>query len=320
MSKKILITGGAGFIGSNFIRQLLNKYSDYSVVNLDKLTYAGRKENLKDLRDHQRYKFIQGDIGDLNTVNKAISGCDLVINFAAESHVDRSIVDASEFINTNVYGTYTLLAAAKEHQIPLFCQISTDEVYGSRVEGYFKEQDLLTPSSPYSASKAAADHLAHSYYTTYQLPVIIIRPTNNFGPYQFPEKIIPLFVTNAVSGEKLPVYGDGQNVRDWLYVLDNCAAIDFIIHHGRAGEIYNVAGNNQLNNMDLTRLILKFMGRGEDLIKFVADRPGHDRRYALDNSKLTKLGWRPKHNFEQALKETIDWYRNNEQWWQPLKK
>ncbi len=311
MNKKILVTGGAGFIGSNFIRYILNKYPDYQVVNLDKLTYAGRRENLKDIENDPRYKFVKGDICDAKTVAKIVKDCDTIVHFAAESHVDRSIVDASEFIRTNVHGTYVLLEAARKYKISLFCHISTDETYGSRNEGFFKETDALKPSSPYSASKAAADHLVHSYYVTYNLPVMIVRPTNNFGCYQFPEKIISLFITNALQDKGLPVYGDGQNVRDWLYVLDNCAAIDFIIHKGKIGEIYNVAGNNEMKNIDLTRLILKIMNKPEDLIKFVKDRPGHDRRYALDSAKINKLGWKPQHNFEQALRETIEWYRNN---------
>ena len=311
MRKKILVTGGAGFIGSNFIRYILNKYSDYQVVNLDKLTYAGCQANLKDIENNSRYKFVKGDICNAKTVAKIVQDCDTIVNFAAESHVDRSIADASEFIRTNVHGTYVLLEAARKYKISLFCHISTDETYGSREEGFFRETDALKPSSPYSASKAAADHLVHSYYVTYNLPIMIVRPTNNFGPFQYPEKIIPLFITNALRGKRLPVYGDGQNVRDWLYVLDNCAAIDFIIHKGKPGEIYNVAGNNEMRNIDLTRLILKIMNKPEDLIEFVKDRPGHDRRYALDSAKIEKLGWKPQHNFEQALEETVEWYRSN---------
>ena len=311
MSRKILVTGGAGFIGSNFIRHILNKYPDYEIVNLDKLTYCGNLTNLRDIENNPRYNFVKGDICNSEIVAKALKDCDTVVHFAAESHVDRSIADASEFIRTNVYGTYVLLKEAKKNNISLFCQISTDETYGSRASGFFKETDTLKPSSPYSASKAAADHLALSYYITHHLPVVIARSTNNFGPYQFPEKIIPLFITNALEGKKLPVYGDGQNVRDWLYVLDNCTAIDFVIHQGKVGEIYNIAGNNEMKNIDLTRLILKIINKSEHLIEFVQDRPGHDRRYALDSAKIEKLGWRPTHNFEQALKETIEWYRNN---------
>lgn len=313
-----MITGGAGFIGSNFIRYMLNKYKDYQIVNLDKLTYCGNLDNLKDIEDDSRYKFVKGDICDEKLVTKIVKDCEAIVNFAAQTHVDRSIVDASEFIRTNVYGTYALLEVAKNHKISLFCHISTDEVYGSREEGLFKETDALKPSSPYSASKAAADHLVLSYDVTYNLPIMIVRSTNNFGPYQFPEKVISLFITNTLEGKKLPVYGDGQNIRDWIYVLDNCQAIDFILHQGKIGEIYNVAGNNQLKNLDLTRLILKNMEKSEDLIEFVQDRPGHDRRYALDSTKIEQLGWKPGHNFEQALKETIGWYQHNREWWQAL--
>jgi len=316
---KILVTGGAGFIGSNFIRYILNKYPDYRIINLDKLTYAGRGKNLKDIEGKPHYKFVKGDICDAKIVAKVARDCDTIVNFAAESHVDRSISDAAEFVRTNVYGTHVLLEAAKASKIRLFCQIGTDEVYGSREEGSFKETDLLKPSSPYSASKAAADLLTYSYYTTYNLPVVITRSTNNFGPYQYPEKVIPLFITNALEGKKLPVYGDGRNIRDWIYVLDNCEAIDFIIHNGKVGEIYNIAGNAEMENMDLAKLILKTLTKSEDLIKFVTDRPGHDRRYALDNNKINKLGWRPAHNFQQTLKETVEWYRDNQHWWQPLK-
>lgn len=315
----LLITGGLGFIGSNFIRYILDKYPEYQIINLDIVSYCANLDNLKDIEDNPRYKFVKGDICDEKLVAKIVKDCDTIVNFAAQTHVDRSIVDASEFIRTNVYGTYTLLEAAKEQKVALFCQISTDEVYGSRMEGAFKETDALKPSSPYSASKAAADHLVQSYHVTYNLPIVIARPTNNFGPYQFPEKIIPLFITNALKEKRVPVYGDGQNVRDWIYVLDNCRAIDFIVHKGKVGEIYNVAGNNEMKNIDLTRLILKIMQESESLIEFVKDRPGHDRRYALDSAKLANLGWKSKHNFEQALKETIEWYQNNQKWWQPLK-
>jgi dTDP-glucose 4,6-dehydratase len=318
MKKKILVTGGAGFIGSNFIRYILNKYPDCRIVNLDKLTYSGNPGNLKDIEKDPRYEFIKGDICDAAIVDKAIRGCGTVVHFAAESHVDRSISDASEFIQTNIFGTYVLLEAARNNKLSLFCHISTDETYGSRDEGFFNETDTLKPSSPYSASKAAADQLAHSYYVTYNLPIVIVRSANNFGCYQFPEKIIPLFITNALEGKKLPVYGDGQNVRDWIYVLDNCAAIDFIVHKGKIGEIYNVAGNNETKNIDLTRLILKIMEKSAELVEFVKDRPGHDRRYALDSSKMENLGWKPQYNFEQALRKTIEWYCNNRQWWQPL--
>ena len=319
MKNKILVTGGAGFIGSNFVRYMLNKYPDYGIVNLDKLTYAGRRENLKDLENNPRYKFIHGDICDAKVVREAIADCDKVINFAAESHVDRSIISPSEFIRTNVHGTYVLLETAKEQKISLFCQISTDEVYGSRAQGSFKESDTLHPSSPYSASKAAADLLANSYHTTFNLPIVIVRSTNNFGAYQYPEKIISLFITNILQGKSLPLYAKGENIRDWIYVLDNCAAIDFVAHKGKIGEIYNVAGHNEIANIELTRLILKIMGKGERLIEFVKDRPGHDLRYALNCSKIKQLGWSPKYKFQTALEETVNWYKANPKWWRAIK-
>ncbi|MFH1245967.1 MAG: dTDP-glucose 4,6-dehydratase [Candidatus Omnitrophota bacterium] len=318
--KKILVTGGAGFIGSNFIRYMLGEYPDYRIVNLDKLTYAGSQENLKDARNNPRYKFIKGDICDVEVVNRAVAGCDIIVNFAAESHVDRSITNAAEFVRTNVMGTHVLLETARKQAVSLFCQISTDEVYGSRREGFFEETDLLNPSSPYSASKAGADHLVYSYYITYHLPVRIVRPSNNFGPYQFPEKIIPLFIVNILNGKKVPVYGDGQNVRDWLYVLDNCRAIDVILHKGRTGEIYNVGGKNEIRTIDLVRGILKVMNKTEDIIEFVQDRPGHDRRYALTSSKIERLGWRPQYNFEQALRGAIEWYCHNQDWRKDVKR
>jgi dTDP-glucose 4,6-dehydratase len=308
MSKKILVTGGAGFIGSNFIRYMLDTYTDYKVVNLDKLNYAGRRENLKDVEGNPRYKFVRGDICDEKVVAELVKDCDTIVNFAAQTHVDRSIDDASEFVRTNVYGTYVLLEAARKRGNLRYIQISTDEVYGSRKEGFFKEDDALRPSSPYSASKAAADLLTHSYFVTYNLPVVIVRSTNNFGPYQFPEKVIPLFITNALRGRRLPVYGKGENIRNWIYVLDNCRAIDFVMHKGKTGEVYNIAGTTEINNMELTRLILKIMNKPEELIEFVRDRPGHDWRYAVDNSKLKALGWKARYDFEQALKETIKWY------------
>ena len=317
--KKMLVTGSAGFIGSNFVHFVLRTDPKITVISLDKLTYAGDKANLAHLPDEARHTFIQGDICDQKAVADVLPGTEVIVNFAAQTHVDRSIADAAEFVQTNVFGTQVLLAAAKKYQVNLFCQISTDEVYGSTAEGAFKETDTLKPSSPYSASKAAADHLAFSYYVTYQLPIVIVRPTNNFGPYQFPEKVIPLFITNALQGKKLPVYGDGRNVRDWIYVLDNCAGIDFVIHHGQVGEIYNLAGNNQWKNIDLTKLIIKNLKKSEQLIEFVQDRHGHDLRYALDSTKVASLGWGPAHDFQQALKKTIDWYQNNQTWWQALK-
>ena len=316
---KILITGGCGFIGSNFIRHLLNKYADYEIVNLDKLTYAGNLENLRDVENKPNYKFIKGDICESEVVDKAAEGCDIIVNFAAESYVDRSIIGPEAFIRTDIYGTYTLLETAKKYKIEKYVQISTDEVYGSTEKGSFKETDPLKPSNPYAASKASADLLSLSYFTTYKLPIIITRSSNNFGPYQYPEKLIPLFVTNALGNKSLPLYGDGLNVRDWLYVLDNCRAIDLILHKGRMGEIYNVGADNERTNIEITKAILKTLGKGEDLIKSVKDRPGHDRRYSLDSTRIRGLGWKPEYNFEKALRKTIDWYKNNEPWWKRLK-
>jgi dTDP-glucose 4,6-dehydratase len=317
--KRLLITGGAGFIGSNFIRYILKKYGSYRITNLDKLTYCGNLENLKDVARNKNYRFVRGDIADAGLVNKLVKNCDIIINFAAETHVDRSIKDASSFVKTNVFGTHTLLEAARAGGIKLFCQISTDEVYGSINEGSFREDDPLKPNSPYSATKAGADMLARSYFITYKLPVVITRSSNNFGPYQYPEKVIPLFITNALEDKKVPLYADGMNVRDWLFVIDNCEAIDTVMHKGRAGEIYNIGGGSQITNIELTRAILKLLGKGEGLIKYVKDRPGHDRRYALDISKIKRLGWQPRHDFISALELTIDWYKNNRAWWKRLK-
>ena len=317
--KRMLITGGAGFIGSNFIRYILNKYPEYSIINLDKLTYCGNLENLKDVENNPNYKFIKGGICDSDVVNDIVKDSEIIINFAAQTHVDRSIIDASEFIRTNVHGTHVLLEAAKKYNISKFIHISTDEVYGSRENGSFKEDDALQPNSPYSASKAAADHLVLSYFVTYKLPVIIIRSSNNFGPYQYPEKVIPLFITNALENNKLPLYGDGLNVRDWLYVLDNCQAIGLILHKGEIGKIYNVGAGNEKTNLELTKHILDTMGKPESLIEYVKDRPGHDRRYSMDFSRIRNLGWHPQYQFQQALKETIRWYQDNQQWWRKLK-
>ncbi len=316
---KLLVTGGAGFIGSNFIRYILTKHPSYSVVNLDKLTYAGNLENLRDIEADPRYRFIQGDICDAALVREIARGVDAIVNFAADTHVDRSIIDAGDFIRTDVFGTFTLLEAVKELRIPRYLQISTDEVYGSIQRGAFRESDPLNPSNPYSASKAGGDLLARAYGTTYKLPVIITRSSNNFGPYQYPEKIIPLFITNALEDRPLPLYGDGKNVRDWLYVLDNCAAIDLVLRKGQDGEVYNIGGGTEVENLVLTRQILRLLGKPESLIQPVKDRPGHDRRYALDCHKLRALGWKPAHAFGEALAETVEWYRSHESWWRPLK-
>lgn len=318
MTKTILVTGGAGFIGSNFIQYILNKYTDYKIINLDKLTYCGNLENLKDIKDNPNYQFIKGDICDSKIVEKVTKGCDCILNFAAESFVDRSIVNPSCFIHTNVYGTYALLEAAKRYRISLFCQIGTDEVYGSIEKGSSFENSPLSPNSPYAASKAAADLLAHSYFVTYNLPVIITRSSNNFGPYQYLEKVIPLFITNALQNKKLPLYGDGLNVRDWLFVLDNTEAIDLVLHRGKVGEIYNIGAENEKTNLELSQLILKKLDKSKDLIEFVKDRPGHDRRYSINCDKIKNLGWQPRYNFEEALEKTINWYQNNQRWWKRL--
>lgn len=317
--KRYLVTGGAGFIGSNFIHFLLKKYPDIEIINLDKLTYAGNLDNLKEIERSPHYRFVKGDICDPSIVEELIPQCDIVVNFAAESHVDRSIGKPDDFIRTDIMGTFVLLEATRKFGIDKFIQISTDEVYGSIDRGSFKETDPLMPSSPYSASKSGADRLAYSYFVTYQLPVIITRCSNNFGPYQYPEKLIPLFITNAFEDKKLPIYGDGKNVRDWIYVLDHCDAIDFLIHAGEDGEVYNIGGGNERNNLEITQLILKHTGKTSDLMKFVIDRKGHDRRYSLDCTRLSKLGWHPQYDFERALIETVDWYRSHRWWWEKIK-
>jgi len=315
---RILVTGGAGFIGSNFIRYLLEKYPDCKIINLDKLTYAGNLDNLKDIENNKNYTFVKGDICDKKIVDKIARDCEIIINFAAETHVDKSIIEAGSFVQTDVSGAYTLLDAAKRFGIKKFIQISTDEVYGSISRGSFKESDSLNPSSPYSASKAGADLLVIAYHRTFNLPVLITRSSNNFGPYQYPEKVIPLFITNALGNKSLPLYGDGMNVRDWLFVLDNCEAIDLVTQEGEIGEIYNIASGVEKTNIEITRMILKELNKPESLINYVKDRLGHDRRYSLDCTKIRKLGWKPSHSFEEALKTTIQWYIENEWWWKPL--
>jgi dTDP-glucose 4,6-dehydratase len=312
---KLLITGGCGFIGSNFIRYILKKYPHYKIINLDSLTYAGNLESLEDVSKNPNYTFIKGDISDCNLVMELIDSCEGVLNFAAETHVDRSIIDPSIFVRTNVLGTQILLEASRQKNIPRFLQVSTDEVYGSIEKGAFTEESLLLPNSPYAASKAGADHLVRAYHKTYRLPVIITRSSNNFGPYQYPEKIIPLFIMKAFSDEKLPLYGDGLNVRDWIYVEDNCTAIDLVFHKGREGEIYNIGGGNEMGNIEIARMILKELKRPESLISYVKDRPGHDRRYALNPNKIKEeLGWEPANDFENAIKRTIYWYKDNINW------
>ncbi len=318
---RLLITGGAGFIGSNFIHYTLSQHPGYEIINLDKLTYAGNPDNLRGIRKSRNYAFIQGDIANRTLVESVASkGIDAIINFAAETHVDRSIYDPRTFVRTNIVGTGVLLDAASKFGIPKFIQISTDEVYGSLEGGAFTESSNLAPNSPYSASKAAADLLCRSYFMTFGFPVIITRSCNNFGPYQFPEKLIPLFVSNALSDLELPLYGDGLNVRDWIYVEDNCSAIDTILHQGEPGEIYNISSGSQKTNLQITRLILKELGKPETLIKFVKDRPAHDRRYALDWGKLKEsLGWKPQYSFKQGMEKTIRWYVSNRAWWEKIK-
>ncbi|MDR1196101.1 MAG: dTDP-glucose 4,6-dehydratase [Endomicrobium sp.] len=316
---KLLVTGGAGFIGSNFIRYILNKYPQYKVINYDKLTYAGNLDNLRDIEKDKRYKFVKGDIADFKLVNKYIKNVDAIINFAAETHVDRSILNADEFIKTAVNGTFSLLESARANNIKKFIHISTDEVYGSILKGSFTEESPLSPNSPYSAAKASSDMLARSYFVTYGLPVIITRCSNNYGPYQYPEKVIPLFVTNAIDNKELPLYGDGKNVRDWLYVLDHCRGIDVVLHKGKNGEVYNIGGGVEITNIELTKKVLKLMGKPLSLIKKVADRPGHDRRYSINCSKLEKLGYKPAYTFEKALSETVKWYTENTKIWRKLK-
>lgn len=313
---KLLVTGGAGFIGSCFIRYMLGKYPDYKIINLDALTYAGNLESLDDIKDNPNYRFVRGNICNFELVSMIMENVDAVINFAAESHVDRSITGPEIFVETNIKGTLNLLQCAKQSNIPRYIQISTDEVYGTLGEtGHFTEETPLAPNSPYSASKAGADLLVRSYFETYKMPVIITRCSNNYGPYQYPEKLIPFFISLLLRGEKVPVYGDGQNVRDWLYVYDHCAAIDAVLHNGRVGEVYNIGGNNEKSNLEITKLILKALNKGEDSIQFVDDRPGHDRRYAMCCDKIqNELGWHPSVTFEEGLNNTIDWYLHNQDW------
>ncbi|MBV6715999.1 dTDP-glucose 4,6-dehydratase [Paenibacillus chitinolyticus] len=319
---KLLVTGGAGFIGSNFVLYMLKKYPDYQIINLDALTYAGNLENLKTVENHPNYRFLKGDISDRNAVEQAFDfGVDVVVNFAAESHVDRSILDPGIFVQANVMGTQVLLDAAKARGITKFVQVSTDEVYGSLGEtGLFSETTPLAPNSPYSASKAGGDMLVRAYHETFGLPVNITRCSNNYGPYQFPEKLIPLMIANALDEKALPVYGDGLNIRDWLYVEDHCSAIDLVLHSGRNGEVYNIGGNNERTNLVIIQTILAALGKSEQLITFIQDRPGHDRRYGIDASKITaELGWQPKHNFESGIQETIRWYLDNKEWWERIR-
>jgi len=322
--KNLFVTGGAGFIGSNFIKYMLSNYN-YKIINYDKLTYAGNLENLTDVEEHPNYVFVKGDICDDAMVRVTLEKyeCDTIVNFAAESHVDRSILGAKDFVITNVLGTQVLLDAAKDLKIEKYLQVSTDEVYGSLPEDRndlkFTEENPIKTNSPYSASKASSDLLCNAYYQTHHLPVLITRCSNNYGPYQFPEKLIPLMIAKAMDGEKLPVYGDGMNVRDWLYVNDHCSGISAVLHKGKIGEIYNIGGNNEWHNIDIVKLILRYLNKGEDQIQYVKDRPGHDRRYAIDSTKIQKeLGWKAFYKFEDGIKETIQWYIENEKWWRKV--
>ncbi|MBR6301243.1 dTDP-glucose 4,6-dehydratase [bacterium] len=312
----ILVTGGAGFIGSCFVRHMLKKHPDYKIINLDALTYCGNIENLKDIENNPNYTFVHGNICDPKLVRELIKNCDCVVNFAAESHVDNSIKHPEIFVETNVQGTLNLLQASKELGVERFLQVSTDEVYGTLGKtGYFYETTPLAPNSPYSASKASADMLVRAYHETYNMPTLNTRCSNNYGPYQYPEKLIPFFISKLLRGEKVPVYGDGLNVRDWLYVYDHCEAIDTVLHKGKIGEVYNIGGHNEKTNLEITHLILDAMGKDESSIEYVQDRLGHDRRYAISNDKISsELGWAPSVTFEQGIKMTIDWYLNNLDW------
>ncbi len=319
----LMVTGGAGFIGSNFVRYMLEKYADYTIVVYDKLTYAGNLDNLKDVAEQfaGRYAFVQGDICDAKTVRETIHAhnVDAIVNFAAETHVDRSIMDPDAFIQTDVYGTYVLLEATRELGLERMHQVSTDEVYGHVPEGASKETDSVAPRSPYAASKASGDLMVNAYYITYNLPVTITRGANNVGPYQYPEKVVPLFVTNAIDNLPLPLYGDGMQMRDYQYVLDHCEAIDLVLHKGEMGQVYNIGTGTEMHNIDMTHLILKLLNKPESLIQPVRDRAGHDRRYALDVTKICGLGWEPAHSCEEAIEKTVRWYVENEWWWRPIK-
>jgi len=318
---KLLVTGGAGFIGSNFVHYMLNRYPNYEIMNLDVLTYAGNLENLTEIEDNSKYTFVKGDIANKELVNSIFeNGVDAVIHLAAESHVDRSILDPDIFLKTNVLGTQVLLEEAKKYGVQKFVHVSTDEVYGTLGEsGLFTEETPLAPNSPYSASKAGSDLLVRAYHATFGLPINITRCSNNYGPYQFPEKLIPLIIANALADKPLPVYGDGLNIRDWLYVEDHCSAIDLVLHRGVNGEVYNIGGNNERTNIHIVQRILRELGKPESLIQYIKDRPGHDRRYGIDATKITsELGWKPVHNFETGINETISWYLDNQTWWKRI--
>ncbi len=317
---KVLVTGGAGFIGSNFVRYALDVHADWHITNLDKLTYAGRMETLNDVIANPRHTFVHGDIADADVAAPLVHASDIVVHFAAETHVDRSILEAGEFIKTDIIGTFVLLEAARHAtHLRRFIQISTDEVYGSVPEGSSIETDELKPRNPYAASKAGADRLAYSFWATYGVPVAITRASNNYGPFQYPEKVIPLFISNAIDNIPVPLYGAGLNIRDWLHVMDHCRGVDTVIEHGVDGEVYNIGGGNEIRNVDLTHMLLRLANRPDSLIKKVEDRKGHDMRYSLDASKLQKLGWAPQVSFDEGLRDTVRWYRENEWWWRPIK-
>ncbi len=319
MSKTLLVTGGSGFIGSNFVRYYLNRYPEDHIINLDKLTYAGNPANLSDFDEDERYRFVQGDICDVDLVDRLVSECDGVVNFAAESHVDRSILGGAEFVQTDVYGTYVLLEASRKHDVARFHQISTDEVYGSLTEGAWDEGFPLEPRNPYSASKASAEMLVRAYHITHGLQTVVTRASNNIGPYQYPEKRVPLYITNAIDDQPLPVYGNGLQIRDHLYVDDHCSAIDLVYHEGVAGEAYNVGGENEANGIEVARAILEQLGKPDSLLQFVEDRAGHDQRYALNSSKVRELGWRPAVDVDESMRRTIQWYVDHEDWWRDIK-
>jgi dTDP-glucose 4,6-dehydratase len=319
---KLFITGGAGFMGSHFIRYILNTYPEYEVINFDKLTYAGNLDNLKEVENDSRYQFVQGDIANVKDLEKIFQSTviDVIINYAAETHVDRSILDPEAFLKTDIFGIYNLLEVTKRFSIKKMIQISTDEVFGSIRAGTFNEGSSFEPNSPYAAAKAGGDLLCRSYFATYQTPVIVTHSCNFYGTHQFPEKLIPLFITNLFEGKKVPIYGDGQNVREWIHTSDHCRAIDVILHKGQVGEVYNIGSGIEKTNLEITKLILENLNIGEEMIEWVADRPGHDRRYAIEHGKLTReLGWKPEKDFEEGIRETIEWYKENEWWWEKLK-
>lgn len=319
---RLLICGGAGFMGSHFVKYILAKYPSYNVVNFDKLTYAGNLDNLREVQENNHYRFFKGDICDASQLEKAIkeNNIDVIINYAAETHVDRSIMDPDVFLRTDILGTFNLLEATKNFGLHKMVQISTDEVFGSIEEGSFAEDSAFFPNSPYAASKAGGDHLCRAYWVTYKTPVVVTHSCNFYGTHQYPEKIIPLFITNLLEGKKAPLYGDGKNIREWIHTSDHCRAIDAILHKAQPGEVYNIGSGEEIQNIELTKLILSGMGLGEEMIEWVQDRPGHDRRYALDHSKMAKeFGWEPLKKFRDGIKETVDWYRRNEWWWKKIK-